>query len=401
MSSETFGQCLRRLRAAAGLSQSRLARLVPISQASLSRYESDTQAVDDPGVAGRLDELVGAGGALRQLAHQAETQQQAAGLLGEDDELAALELERRVMASDTSSATLDQLEVMFDALAMDYPSARPEDLLPRLRRHLSYIGGLVEAPRKTLTDHRRLLVLGGWFSLLAATVNIDLEQHRPATAQLRTAASLAQHAGHPDIVAWCWETEAWRVLTAGHYQRAATLAERARELAPYGSSAQVQATAQAGRAAARLGLWDDTYRAVDDVQALSARMATPDTPEHHYRYDPAKALAYQATTLAWLGASEAAEQARQVIETFRPADDGQTWPRRYATAHVDLALVEAKRGELDAAADAAQTAMMSQRIVPSNWWRLAEVVRTVGEGQPSAARQLEQAYRHMTGDPGR
>ncbi|WP_307831970.1 helix-turn-helix transcriptional regulator [Prauserella cavernicola] len=42
---ETFGQRLRRLRSEAGLSQSQLARMVPISQASLSRYESERQAV--------------------------------------------------------------------------------------------------------------------------------------------------------------------------------------------------------------------------------------------------------------------------------------------------------------------------------------------------------------------
>lgn len=60
---ETFGQTLRRLRVEAGLSQSRLARLVPVSQASLSRYEADLQAVA-PEVAERLDELVNAAGAL-------------------------------------------------------------------------------------------------------------------------------------------------------------------------------------------------------------------------------------------------------------------------------------------------------------------------------------------------
>ncbi|KMS92019.1 hypothetical protein ACZ91_06640 [Streptomyces regensis] len=67
--SETFGQRLRRLRCAAGLSQSQLARLVPISQSSLSRSESDTQAVDDQAVAARLDELLGAAGTLRALAY--------------------------------------------------------------------------------------------------------------------------------------------------------------------------------------------------------------------------------------------------------------------------------------------------------------------------------------------
>jgi transcriptional regulator with XRE-family HTH domain len=63
---ETFGQALRRWREAAGLSQPQLARRIPISQASLSRWEHDKQSVD-PAIARRLDELLGAGGALEAL----------------------------------------------------------------------------------------------------------------------------------------------------------------------------------------------------------------------------------------------------------------------------------------------------------------------------------------------
>ncbi|CAM4185931.1 helix-turn-helix transcriptional regulator [Kibdelosporangium persicum] len=59
----TFGQALRRMRLAAGLSQPELARRVPLSQSSLSRYESDSQHAD-PATALRLDELLGANGTL-------------------------------------------------------------------------------------------------------------------------------------------------------------------------------------------------------------------------------------------------------------------------------------------------------------------------------------------------
>lgn len=60
---ESFGRALRRWRDAAGMSQPQLARRIPISQSSLSRYENDRQAADRE-VAARLDEAVGAGGAL-------------------------------------------------------------------------------------------------------------------------------------------------------------------------------------------------------------------------------------------------------------------------------------------------------------------------------------------------
>src|SRR5690606_22205456 len=59
----SFGQLLKGLREQLGLSQPELAREVPISQSSLSRYESDRQ-VPTAKVAARLDELLAAEGAL-------------------------------------------------------------------------------------------------------------------------------------------------------------------------------------------------------------------------------------------------------------------------------------------------------------------------------------------------
>jgi transcriptional regulator with XRE-family HTH domain len=64
-----FGRTLRQLRTDARLSQRRLACRVPVSQATLSRYESGAQA-PDAAMAGRLDELLGADGELRALAEQ-------------------------------------------------------------------------------------------------------------------------------------------------------------------------------------------------------------------------------------------------------------------------------------------------------------------------------------------
>jgi transcriptional regulator with XRE-family HTH domain len=64
---ESFGDELRRLRRAAGLSQPQLATLVPISQTSLSRYENGRQS-PDPGTVDRLEEILETNGVLRALA---------------------------------------------------------------------------------------------------------------------------------------------------------------------------------------------------------------------------------------------------------------------------------------------------------------------------------------------
>ena len=148
-------------------------------------------------------------------------------------EAAALELSRRVAASDVRNETLTQLELVFDDLAMAYPVTPPQQLLQRLRRQLSYVSGIMDAS-KTLDEHRRLVVIGAWLSLLAATVHVDLEQQAAATARLRTAASSARHAGHDEIRAWCLETEAWRVLTNGACRQAVDLSCAAQELATAG-----------------------------------------------------------------------------------------------------------------------------------------------------------------------
>ncbi|GAA2224474.1 helix-turn-helix transcriptional regulator [Streptomyces nogalater] len=319
---------------------------------------------------------------------------EAEGSGSHDDEMDAWELARRVQASDVGNATLERLERAFDELAMAYPKAKPEDLLRQVRKHSSYVAKLLDG-RKTLSEHRRLLVIGGWLSLLGATVHIDLMQDDAATARLETAATLAREAGHREIEAWCYETEAWRLLTDGDYIQAVDLSRAAQEIAPTGGSAIIQAAAQEGRANARLGNGKETYSAIERVQALSAAIGVSDTPEHHYRYDPAKSLSYTATTLAWLGDSAAEPYAREVIKRLSPSGDVSQWPRRVASANIDLALVLLKENRLDEACDSAQKAILSGRVVPSNHWRALEVVKAAEARQLPESADLREAYQSL------
>ena len=312
----------------------------------------------------------------------------------ENDEQDALELARRISVSDVGSETLERLEAVVDELAVAYPKTPPQALLGRIRQHLGYVNCLLDV-RKTLAEHRRLLLIGGWLSLLGATVHIDLNQSDAATARLKTAASLARHAGHDEIHAWCYETEAWRVLTEGDYHRAVELSQAAQALAPADSSVAVQATAQEGRAWARLGQHTETYRAIARVQQLVSPMQAPDQPEHHYRYDPDKSVAYTATTLAWVGDPAAERYAREVIRRLAPSDDMAKWPRRVASANIDLSLALLVTGRLDEACDHTLRAIASGRVVPSNQWRAAEVVQAVeAKGLPEAV-ELREAYEEM------
>jgi transcriptional regulator with XRE-family HTH domain len=311
-----------------------------------------------------------------------------------DDEVDALELARQAQASDVGSETLTRLQRLVDELATQYPVVPPHDLLAQVRRCLEYVARLMDA-RKTLHEHRRLLVIGGWLSLLGATLHIDLKEHRAATARLQTAISLAQHADHAEIQAWCYETDAWRVLTNGEFDRALELSQAAQHFAPAGSSAAIQATAQEGRARARMNQPKETYAAIDRVQRMASSLPTPESPEHHFQYDPGKALSYTATTLAWIGDPAAESHAREVIARLAPAPDVRKWPRRVATANIDLALTLLNRGRLDEACDATQKAILSGRVAPSAQWRALEVIDAVAAHRLPAAAELRDTFHSL------
>lgn len=378
-----FADSLRTLMGQRGVSFRQLATRAHYS----SSYLHDLAAGKKPPTveaAARLDDALDAGGALTASAFP--------GGDGLDDELDALELTRRVEASDVSDGTLRRLETAVDDLAMAYATRRPAELLPRVRRHLAYVARLVDA-RATLAQRRRLLVAGGWLSLLAATVHVDLRQHAAADARLDTAGSLAGHAEDPEISAWCLETRAWAALTDGDFPRAADLAVQAQARAPRGGSALIQATAQEGRAHARMGHAAQTRDALGRLADLTRGLAQPDRPEHHFRYDPGKALSYTATTLAWVADPAAEEYARETLRQLESSADGVARPRRVASARLDLGVALLGAGKADEAAAQALVAITSGRVVPSNWWRAAEVVAGVRRAGVADASHLAEALR--------
>ncbi|MFI2710404.1 transcriptional regulator [Micromonospora sp. NPDC018662] len=324
--------------------------------------------------------------ALGQLAHRAKSHLHDA----EANELLA-----RVRASDVSAETLSRIETGVDDLASAYATTRPVDLLPMVRRHLAYVGRLLDG-RGTVAQRRRLIVAGGWLTVLRATVHIDLEQGSAADAHLAAAAKLAEHGEHAEIQAWCLETRAWDRLTSGDHRQALELAQQAQRVAPRGSSAHIQATAQEARVWARVGDVRQTRDALDRLERVTANLSVPQRAEHHYRYDPTKALAYTATTLSWAGDPAAEQVARVVLAELDPRGDGGDRPRRSASARLDLALALVAADQPDEASMVAAEAIRSGRVVPSNWWRAREVLRRVeqtGAKDASALREAYESYR--------
>ncbi|BCJ64107.1 helix-turn-helix domain-containing protein [Polymorphospora rubra] len=393
-------------RKAAGLSQEKLAERLMVERSTVVRWESgatEPQPWIRPALAAALnvtaDELqtlldetvVAAVPAVSRDGGAALLTSPAATVDGQDAEMAAIELARRIEASDVSDSTLGRLEQVADQMAMAYARTPPKELLPQVRRHLAYVSALVDA-RMTLTHRRQLLVTGGWLALLAATLHIDLRQGDAARAWLRTAEQMAGQAGHAEIAAWCLETRAWELLTAGGYREALELSQRAQAVAPVGSSALIQATAQEGRAWARMGAASETRSSLARVDRLVSNLPTPDNPEHHYRYDPAKAVSYTATTLSWVGDSAAEGFARIAIRELESEPGGVSRPRRVASARLDLGLALLAAGRPDEASSEALAAVTSGRIVPSNWWRAVEVFQGVTQAGIPEATDLRDAF---------
>lgn len=388
-----FGTEMARLLAARGTGVRELARMIPCDPGHVSNLKNG-KARPSPELAAAVDQALGADGALAALAADARP---SPAVLAGDDEIAAFELARRAGASDAGDGTCERLELAVDDLATAYPRTPPGDLLPRVRAHLGYVTGLLGG-RVTLGQHRRLLVSGGWLSLLAATLLIDQHQDPAAAAYLRTAAQLAREAAHRELAAWCAETRAWQALTAGSYRQAAELSRAAQEIAPGDSSAYIQATAQEGRAWARLGDGRQTRVALAAVERLVSPLPAPERPEHHYVYDPPKARVYVATTLAWIGDSAAEPAAREILAAIEQGTPSR--PRRAALARLDLGLALAAAGRHDEAAVKAADAIASGRLAPVDKPRVLEIVRAVAARGVPGARELAEAYQSELGSDG-
>jgi transcriptional regulator with XRE-family HTH domain len=379
-----FGTELVRLMAERGTGVRQLARACYVNPGHISNIRNGKDR-PSPELARTIDAQLAAGGQLAALAVRIS-------LPVAGDEIAAIELARRAEASDVGDGTCGRLELVVDDLATAYPSTPPGDLLPRVREHLGYVTRLLGG-RATLAQHRRLLVSGGWLSLLAATLLIDGHQDHAVNAYLRTAEQLAGETGHAELAAWCIETRAWQMLTAGEYRRAVELSRTAQETAPAASSARIQATAQEGRAWARLGDGGAARTALAAVERLVSPLPSPARPEHHYVYDPPKARVYVATTLAWLGDRAAEPAAREILAALEDHGSDPPRPRRIALARLDLGLALARTGKLDEAASAALSAVTSGRLAPVDRPRALEILAAVGSRDIPEGRDLADAYR--------
>ncbi len=367
------GAQLRTAREAAGWSLRAMAELVHFAPSYLSLIETGKRPVTREVVAAY--ELILGPGSLR-----AETPEP------QGDRVP------RVITSELPESLPAFLEFIADDLSRAYPKSRPDQLLAEIQWRIRGVRALLQG-RTTLMEHRRLMVVLGWLSMLAAACHVDLGEGRAAAAQLWVAREVAIEAEHTEIDAWRAEIMARQHLALGEYLVAVVAAQIAQQAAPRGSYAMIQATAQEAAALARYGDKQDAYTALRTLARLVADLPTVEMAEHRFRFDTVQADSAMATTLAWLGDRAAESFARHVIRHIE--NSLYLRPRRLAAARLDLGLALLAAGRPEEAAHEAMTAVTSGCLVPADRLRLEEVVTGVEGVHAAAARPLREAFRSL------
>jgi tetratricopeptide (TPR) repeat protein len=272
----------------------------------------------------------------------------AAALAREQRLFDTLELARLAGASDLGPGTIEGIAGSVDLLCRAYPATPGAVLRDRTQRRLLQVVDLL-GKRVTLAQHRELLVQAGWLSALLGCVHYDLGQVEEAETARQAAAQMGGEAGHDELVGWAFEMAAWFALVEGRFEAVVELARAGQDVAGAGN-ALVQLTLQEAKGHARLGARDDALDALGRGADLLERMPRPPHPEHHFVFDHEKWVFYAATIHAWLGDDDIAQaHASAVIAGHTRPDGSSRAPMRVANARFDLALVHARRGDLDAA----------------------------------------------------
>ncbi|HET9143640.1 helix-turn-helix transcriptional regulator, partial [Actinophytocola sp.] len=337
---ETFGQALKALRVAAGLSQTELARAALWSQSQVSRAEND-QFRPAEAIVDRIDVLLDARGRLVSAFRRVREPGR--------DGWEIREFMRHTHRTDVGKETIEQLETATEQLCCEYAWRDVEELRDDARELLRYVGRLVDGPC-TLGEHRDLLVLAGWLTLLIGCLEYDLGRVGPADHARVAARSLGRETGHGEIVAWSFELSAWFSLTHGRLRSVSEYTAAGSDAAP-NSSVVVQLAAQSAKAHARMGLRGEVDQILDRGFRLLARHEHPTRPENHFVIDPTKWDFYAMDCYRLLGDDRrAAEHAHEVISLSRRPDGGERSPMRATEARFTLAVTALRAGDLEAAA---------------------------------------------------
>lgn len=272
-----------------------------------------------------------------------------------------MELLHMTERSDIGPGTVEAIHEAVDLLCRAYPVTPARILKQRTKERLRYVTQRLQG-RTSFAQHRELLVAAGWLSLLLGCVHFDLGEREMAEAARQAAFRMGQQVGDNEIMAWAYEMTAWFALVEERFGDASEAARVGREIAGH-TSVGVQLTLQQARADARIGDRRAADSALREGAHLLGQLPIPTHPEHHFVFDHSKWLFYAASSYTALEDNDRAEEhALEVIKEHGGPDGTSSAPMRTADAQIDLAVVQARRGDLDAAIEYGNAALSHERL---------------------------------------
>jgi tetratricopeptide (TPR) repeat protein len=304
------------------------------------------------------------------------------------------EVVTRLCTSSVSTATIEALQITAEWLGREYSRTSPDRLLPEGQAWLRQLVVLLDQ-RLSLAQHREILVIAGQIALLVGCLEYDTGLHQAAEVTRRAALTLGAEAGHSDIVGWAHEMQAWYALTQGRYRIAIAATEAGLDAVGPTHGVAVQLLAHRAKAWARVGDRRQVETALDRGRTLLEALPLPDNVDNHLVVDPEKWDFYTMDAYRHVGEDQlAATYAGEVIRTSTDIDGRERRPMRIAEAHVTLAVVAAREGDLERAIAYGRRALAGDRQSrPSLLMVSRELASELARrypGHPEAAGYLEE-----------
>jgi transcriptional regulator with XRE-family HTH domain len=348
-----FGERLRQLRTDRRISLSRFAVLVHYNKGYLSRIENGQK---DPteAIARACDEALDARGDLIAAAHLD------IAAARDTKPSQTVELIRRIQMSDLTPATIESLHATVFDLCCQYAHRDAQELRAEAQDWLKDIAHTLRQPIG-LWHHQEMLVAAGWLALLIGCIEYDLGMRAGAEATRTAAGQLGAEAGATDIVGWSHEMSAWFALTQGQYANVVRAASAGADIAA-GESVAVQLIGQEAKALGRMGDLAGVHNALDRGRLTLDRLPRTARNDNHFAVDPDKweFLAMDAYRFAG-DDDQAVVHAAEVLRKGIGPDGSERSPMRVAEARLTVAVVAARKGEMEQAIAIGLAALQSSR----------------------------------------
>jgi hypothetical protein len=292
------------------------------------------------------------------------------------------ELVQRLRHSSVDQAGMDALRITVDQLCTDYASEPSRIVLAKAQAWLENVNGLFDK-RISLAQHREILTMAGWLTLLIACLHYDTGNDHSAVAVGRDALDLANEVGDVDIAGWAAEIRTWMALTTNN-NHAAISAARDGLARTSTRPVAVQLHAQAARAWARVGNKEEAFTQMRAGRDLLVGLPGPENPRNHFQVDPAKWDFYAMDIWRLVGEyTKAGEAAETVIRTSTAPDGRSISPMRLAEAKLTRAAVIGRGGDVDGALELAGSALaIDRRSLPALLLTAREVAEQLEKVRP-------------------